>query len=94
MFFLISDSSTLRDHHIVDGSKLHLSVKKQSEGASSGNNSEFFGLLRDLLRSHFSEQDTEQVMKKFKEVCCYLHSLHTRFHVNQQETLVFVHTFY
>ena len=83
MLFLTSDSSTLRDHHIVDGSKLHLSVKKQSEGASSGNNSEFFGLLRDLLRSHFSEQDTEQVMKKFKEVCCYLHSLHTRFHVNQ-----------
>lgn len=63
----LPDSSTLRDHHIVDGSKLHLSVKKQSEGASSGNNSEFFGLLRDLLRSHFSEQDTEQVMKKFKE---------------------------
>lgn len=63
----LADSSTLRDHHIVDGSKLHLSVRKLSDGASSGNSSDFFGLLRDFLRGHFSEQDTERVMLKFKE---------------------------
>lgn len=63
----LADSSTLREHHIVDGSKLHLSMKKQTDGASSGNTSEFFRLLRDFLRGHFSEQESEQVMQKFKE---------------------------
>lgn len=67
MLFLPSDSSTLREHHIVDGSKLHLSVKKHTDGASSGNTSEFFRLLRDFLRGHFSEQESEQVMQKFME---------------------------
>lgn len=63
----LADSSTLREHHIVDGSKLHLSVKKQTDGVSGGNANEFFRLLRDFLKGHFSEHDTEQVMQKFKE---------------------------
>lgn len=61
------DSSTLREHQITEGSKLHLSVRKSGNGAS-GNPEDFFGLLREEIRGHFSEQDTERVMQKFREV--------------------------
>ena len=67
----IPDSSTLQEHQITEGSKLHLSVRKSGHGASSGNPEDFFGLLREVIRGHFSEQDTERVMQKFKEVCYY-----------------------
>lgn len=53
----------------MDGSKIHLSIKKLGDGASSDTDNDFFGLLRNFLRSHFSAQDTERVMSKFKEVC-------------------------
>ena len=66
------DSSSLREHQITEGSKLHLSVRKLGHGASSGNPEDFFGLLREVIRSHFSEQDTERVMQKFREVCFHL----------------------
>ena len=65
--FPIPDSSTLQEHKITEGSKLHLSVRKL--GASSGSPEDFFGLLREIIRGHFSEQDTERVMQKFREVC-------------------------
>ena len=67
--FSLSDSSTLREYQIVEGSKLHLSIRKASDEASSANPNDFFGLLRDFLKGHFSEQDTERVMLKFREVC-------------------------
>lgn len=63
----LADSSTLQEHQISDGSKLHLSVRKSGHGASSGNPEDFFGLLREVIRGHFNEQDTERVMQKFKE---------------------------
>lgn len=53
----------------MDGSKIHLSIKKLGDGASSDTDNDFFGQLRNFLRSHFSAQDTERVMSKFKEVC-------------------------
>lgn len=53
----------------MDGSKIHLSVKKLGGGASSDTDNDFFGLLRNVLRGHFSAQDAERVMSKFKEVC-------------------------
>ena len=53
----------------MDGSKIHLSIKKLGDGASSDTDNDFFGLLRNFLRSHFSTQDTERVISKFKEVC-------------------------
>ena len=53
----------------MDGSKIHLSVKKLGGGASSDTDNDFFGLLRIFLRGHFSAQDAERVMSKFKEVC-------------------------
>lgn len=68
-FFLFLDSSPLHEYQIVDGSKIHLSIKKLGDGASSDTDNDFFGLLRNFLRSHFSAQDTERVMSKFKEVC-------------------------
>ena len=53
----------------MDGSKLHLSIKKPGDGASSDNADDFFSQLRIFVRGHFSAQDTEKVMAKFKEVC-------------------------
>ncbi|CAH3182978.1 unnamed protein product [Porites evermanni] len=63
----LADSSHLHEYQIVDGSKIHLSIKKLGDGASSDTDNDFFGLLRNFLRSHFSAQDTERVMSKFKE---------------------------
>ncbi|KAL9960821.1 hypothetical protein ACROYT_G034326 [Oculina patagonica] len=63
----LADSSTLQEHQIVEGSKLHLSIRKPGNGASSGNPDDFFKLLREFVRGHFSEQDTERVMQKFRE---------------------------
>ncbi|XP_073228963.1 uncharacterized protein [Porites lutea] len=63
----LADSSHLREYQIVDGSKIHLSIKKLGDGASSDTDNDFFGLLRNFLRSHFSAQDTERVISKFKE---------------------------
>ena len=67
-FHFYSDLSTLQEHHIVEGSKLHLSIRKPGNAAGSGNPDDFFKLLREFLRGHFSEQDTERVMQKFREV--------------------------
>ena len=67
--FPLSDFSTLQEHKIVEGSKIHLSVRKQGNGTSGGNPDDFFKLLREFLREHFTEQDTEQVIQKFREVC-------------------------
>jgi len=67
--FPMPDSSTLQEHQITEGSKLHLSVRKSGHGASSGNPEDFFGLLKEVIRGHFSEQDTERVMQTFREVC-------------------------
>lgn len=69
MRFCLSDSSFLREHQIIDGSKLHLSVRKPGDGASGESPDEFFSQLREIVRGHFSAQDTERVMAKFKEVC-------------------------
>lgn len=63
----LADSSTLGEHQITEGSKLHLSVRKSGQGASSGNSEDFFGLLKEVIKGHFSEQDTERVMQKFRE---------------------------
>lgn len=66
---ILLDSSILCEHQIVEGSKLHLSVRKPGDGAASAEDpNEFFAQLRDLLKQHFSAQDTEKVMAKFKEV--------------------------
>lgn len=73
--FPIPDSSTLGEHQITEGSKLHLSVRKSGQGASSGNPEDFFGLLKEVIKGHFSEQDTERVMQKFREVC-YIFVIH------------------
>ena len=72
---MFSDSSILHEHQIVDGSKLHLSIRKPVDGASAENPDEFFGQLRELLKGHFSAQDTERVLAKFKEVCYRLIAL-------------------
>lgn len=69
LYSCLLDSSILHEHQIIDGSKLHLSIRKQGDGASSSEDpNEFFVQLRDFLRGHFSSQDAEKVMAKFKEV--------------------------
>ncbi|XP_068758572.1 ubiquitin-like protein 4A [Montipora capricornis] len=64
----LQDTTCLREHLILDGSKLHLSIKQQSVGSANVEDpNEFYVQLRVFLRKHFSAQDTEKVMAKFKE---------------------------
>ncbi|XP_074608892.1 ubiquitin-like protein 4A isoform X1 [Acropora palmata] len=63
----LADASRLRDHRIVDGSKLHLSVKQETTVGNIEDPNEFNTQLRIFLKRHLNTQDTEKVMAKFKE---------------------------
>lgn len=63
----LADASRLRDHRIVDGSKLHLSVKQETTVGNTEDPNEFNTQLRIFLKRHLNTQDTEKVMAKFKE---------------------------
>ncbi|XP_015774629.1 PREDICTED: ubiquitin-like protein 4A isoform X1 [Acropora digitifera] len=63
----LADASRLRDHRIVDGSKLHLSVKQETTVENIEDPNEFNTQLRIFLKRHLNTQDTEKVMAKFKE---------------------------
>lgn len=63
----LADASRLRDHRIVDGSKLHLSVKQETTVGNIEDPKEFNTQLRIFLKRHLNTQDTEKVMAKFKE---------------------------
>lgn len=63
----LADASRLRDHRIVDGSKLHLSVKQETTVGNIEDPNEFNTQLRIFLKKHLNTQDTEKVMAKFKE---------------------------
>lgn len=63
----LADASRLRDHRIVDGSKLHLSVKQETTVGNIEDPNEFNTQLRIFLKRHLNTQDTEKVVAKFKE---------------------------
>lgn len=65
--YWLTDASRLRDHRIVDGSKLHLSVKQETTVGNIEDPNEFNTQLRIFLKRHLNTQDTEKVMAKFKE---------------------------
>ncbi|XP_074608893.1 ubiquitin-like protein 4A isoform X2 [Acropora palmata] len=71
----LADASRLRDHRIVDGSKLHLSVKQETTVGNIEDPNEFNTQLRIFLKRHLNTQDTEKVMAKFKEFKTWISSL-------------------
>ncbi|XP_015774630.1 PREDICTED: ubiquitin-like protein 4A isoform X2 [Acropora digitifera] len=71
----LADASRLRDHRIVDGSKLHLSVKQETTVENIEDPNEFNTQLRIFLKRHLNTQDTEKVMAKFKEFKTWISSL-------------------
>ena len=69
---MFPDSSCLLSYGISSGAKLYLSIKKgQNEmmkGAAPCDVVDLWGKMRNLLRNHFTDSDTELVIGKFREV--------------------------
>ena len=77
----LADTKPIQDYGITENSKLHLSIKPNGgirdlpenqpdsspSGSFSNDRGDFFFRLERVLKKHFTEDDAEKILSKFRE---------------------------